>query len=201
MLVYYYYYHYCNYYYYYYYYYVCCLLASYLYISSLCSIDKLSSASSFNPHHLLLLLKSSRSCVLSHPTPFTSSTCPSMTSWRRQFLLRIWLIQLTFQHRILFRSFLFFPIRTRTCSLVILSDHFIFSIRVRGRVYISGQVVERTCNYFIDIQGINTQNKDQRWEWKPIWKIRYNPGLQTTFKFIVLITDIKDRRFGMVAAF
>ena len=42
----------------------------------------------------------------------------SMTSWRRQFLLRIWPIQLAFLRRILFRSVLFSPIRSRTCSLI-----------------------------------------------------------------------------------
>ena len=60
-------------------------------------------ASSFSSQHLLFL-KSSRSCVLLLPTPFTSIICPSVASWRRQFLFRIWSIQLTFLHRILFRS-------------------------------------------------------------------------------------------------
>ena len=55
------------------------------------------SASSFSSQCLLLFLKSSRSCVLLLlPTHFTSVICPPMASWRRQFLLRIWAIQLTF---------------------------------------------------------------------------------------------------------
>ena len=77
-----------------------------------------SSASSFSSQYLLLFLKSSRSCVLLLFTPFTSVICPSMTSWRRQFLLRVWAILLDFLRMILFRSVLFFPIRSRTCSLV-----------------------------------------------------------------------------------
>ena len=60
-----------------------------------------SSASSFSSQYLLLFLKSSRSCVLLLPTPFTSDICPSMASWRTQFLLRIWRIQLTFLRRML----------------------------------------------------------------------------------------------------
>ena len=67
-----------------------------------------SSASSFSSQYLLFL-KPSRSCVLLLPTPFTSVICPSMASWRRQFLLRIWPIQLAFLRRILFRSILFSP--------------------------------------------------------------------------------------------
>ena len=41
------------------------------------------SASSFSSQYLLLFLKSSRSCVLLIPTPFTSVICPSMASRRR----------------------------------------------------------------------------------------------------------------------
>ena len=51
-----------------------------------------SSASFLSSQFLLLFLKSSRSCALLLPTPFSSVICPSVTSWRRQFLLRIWLI-------------------------------------------------------------------------------------------------------------
>ena len=87
-----------------------------------------SSASSFSSQYLLLFLKPSRSCVVLLPTPFTSVIFPSMPSWRRQFLLRIWAIQFTFLRRILFRSVLFSPIRSRTGSLVTFSDHFIFSV-------------------------------------------------------------------------
>ena len=63
-----------------------------------------SSASSFSSQYLLLCLKSSRSCVclLLPPTPYTSVICPPMASWRRQFLLRIWPIQLAFLRGILF---------------------------------------------------------------------------------------------------
>ena len=87
-----------------------------------------STASSFSSQYLLPFLKSSRSCVLLVPTPFTSVICPSTASRRRQFLLRIWPIKLTFLRGMLFRSVLFYPIRSRTCSLVTFSDHFIFSI-------------------------------------------------------------------------
>ena len=48
-----------------------------------------SSASSISSQYLHLLIKSSRSCVLLLPTLFISVICPSMASWRRQFLLRI----------------------------------------------------------------------------------------------------------------
>ena len=84
-----------------------------------------SSASSFSSQYLLLFLKSSRICVLFLPTPFASVM---KASWKRQFLLRIWPIQLLFLRRILFRCVLSSPIRSRTCSLVTFSDHFIFSI-------------------------------------------------------------------------
>ena len=75
-------------------------------ISSLCSIDKLlfPSFSISASSQYLMFLKSSRSCVLL-PTPFASVFCPPMASWRGQFLLRIWPIQLTFLHRILFEVF------------------------------------------------------------------------------------------------
>ena len=43
-----------------------------------------SSASSFSSQYLLLVLKSSRSCVLLLPTHFTSVICPSMASSRRR---------------------------------------------------------------------------------------------------------------------
>ena len=83
-----------------------------------------SSASSSSSQYLFLFLKSSRSCVLL-PTPFSSVICPSMTSWRRQ---------LAFLHRILIRSVLFFPIRSRTCSLVNFSEHFIFYILLQHHI-------------------------------------------------------------------
>ena len=79
-----------------------------------------SSASSFSSQYLLLFLKSSRSCVLLLPTPFTSVIRPSMASWKRQFLRRIWPNQLAFLRRILFRSVLFSHIKSRTCSSVVL---------------------------------------------------------------------------------
>ena len=89
-----------------------------------------SSASSFSSQYLFLFLRSSRSCVLLLPTPFTPVICPSMASWRRQFLLRIWTIQLAFLRRILFISVLLFPI----CSLVTSSGHFIFSIPLQHHI-------------------------------------------------------------------
>ena len=81
-----------------------------------------SSVSSFSSQYLLLFLKSLRSCVLL-PTFFTSFICPSIESWSRQFLLRIWPIQLTFLGRILFRSVLFSPIYSRTSSLITFTYH------------------------------------------------------------------------------
>ena len=60
--------------------------------------------------------------------------CPSMASWRRQFLLRNWPIQLVFQRRILFRSVLFSPIRLITSSLVTPTGHFIISILLQHRI-------------------------------------------------------------------
>ena len=70
-----------------------------------------SSASFFSSQYLLLFLKSSRSSVLLLPTPFTSVICPSMAPWRRQFLLKIWSIQLAILRRILLvlRGVLFSP--------------------------------------------------------------------------------------------
>ena len=82
-----------------------------------------SSASSFSSQYLLLFLRSSRSCVLVLPTPFTSVLCPSMASRRRQFLLTIWPIQLAFLLTILFIIILFSPIRSINDSLVTFSDH------------------------------------------------------------------------------
>ena len=93
-----------------------------------------SSASSFTSQYLLLFFKSSTSSVPLLPIPFTSVISPSMASWRRQFLLRIWPIQLDFLRRILFISVLFSHIRSRTCSLVTFSDHFIFSILLQYHV-------------------------------------------------------------------
>ena len=81
-----------------------------------------SSASSFSSQYLLLFLKSSRSCVLLFPIHFANVICPS---WRRQFLLRIWPIKLAFLHNIIFRSALYSPICSGTCSLVTFSTHFI----------------------------------------------------------------------------
>ena len=76
----------------------------------------------------VLFLKSSRCVFLLLPTPFTSVICISLASRRKQFLLRIWPIQLAFLLSILFRSVLFSPIRSRTCSLVrpAFSDQFRF---------------------------------------------------------------------------
>ena len=64
-----------------------------------------------------------------HPIPFTSVIYPSIAYWIRQFLLRIWPIHLAFLCWILFRSVLLSPICTITCSLVTLSEYFIFFIR------------------------------------------------------------------------
>jgi hypothetical protein len=93
-----------------------------------------SSAFFFSSQYLLLFLKSCRSCVLLIPTPFISVICPSIVSWRRQFLLKIWPIQLAFLRRILFRSVFFYPKRSRTCSLVTFSDHFIFFILLQHHI-------------------------------------------------------------------
>ena len=88
------------------------------------------SSSSFSFQYFLLFFRSSRSYVLLLllPTPSTFVICPSIASRRRQFLLRIWPILMTLLRRILFRSFRFPPIRSRTCSLVTFSYHFIFFI-------------------------------------------------------------------------
>ena len=84
--------------------------------------------------YLLLFLKSSRGCIHLFPTPFSSVICPSMAPWRRQFLLKIWPIQLSFQRKIWFRSALSFPKRSRTCSLATYSGHCIFSILFQHRI-------------------------------------------------------------------
>ena len=91
------------------------------------------SASSFSSQYLLLFLKSSRSFVLLLPTLFTSVICPSMASWR-QFFLIIRPIQLAFLCRILFRRVLFFPVCSRTSSIVHFSVYFIFSILLQHQI-------------------------------------------------------------------
>ena len=91
-----------------------------------------SSVCSFSSQYLLFR-KSPRSYVLLL-TPFTSVIYPSMTSWGRQFLLRIWPIQLAFLLRILFSSVLFSLMTSRTFSLVTLSDNFIFSILLQHNI-------------------------------------------------------------------
>ena len=58
--------------------------------------------------YLLCFFKSSSSVLL--PTPFTSVICPLAASWKRQYLLRIWPIQLAFLLRILLISVLLSPI-------------------------------------------------------------------------------------------
>ena len=86
------------------------------FIFSLCLFDKLSispsSISSFihiSPYHLQFL-KFSRSCVILLSTPFTYIISPSISSWRRQFFLRLYPIKLTFICKILlcpFHSYMF----------------------------------------------------------------------------------------------
>ena len=68
-----------------------------------------SSASSFSSQNLLLFLKLLSTCVLFLPTPFTSNIWPSVASWWRQFILRVWPI--TFLHMILFRSVLSYTLK------------------------------------------------------------------------------------------
>ena len=105
-------------------------------ISFLYSIYKLSflffpsSAPSSSSQYLLLFLESPRSCVVLLPTPFTSTICPSMTSCRRHFLLRIWSIQLAF----LRKSVLFYRIRSTNYSFVVFSDHFIFTVLLHHHI-------------------------------------------------------------------
>ena len=108
-----------------------------------------SSAFSFSSQYLLLLFKS-RSCVFLL-TPFNSVICSSMALWRRQFVLRIWPIQLAFLCRILFRSVLFSPVRvhSRTSSLVIFSDHFIFSILFQHHI---SKLSKYFCSNFVSVQ-------------------------------------------------
>ena len=72
---------------------------------------------------------SSKSCVLLLPIPFTSFIWPLMSSWRRQFLARIWPNQLTF-----LRSVFFSPISSRPVSLVPFPDHFIFYILLQHHI-------------------------------------------------------------------
>ena len=85
-------------------------------------------ASSFNSQYLLLFLKSFRSCVLL-PTPFTSVICPSVKSWRRQFLLRMWPTQMAFLRRILSRNVLFSPIHSVVLKCILLYFSFHFALR------------------------------------------------------------------------
>ena len=114
---------------------VCCLLADpwiygkyvflpYVRLIKLSSPPFRYSASSLIFQYLLLFFKPSRSSILLLPTPLTSIICSSITSLRRWFLLKTRPTQLAFLRRILFRSFLFSPIRSRTSSLVTFWDHF-----------------------------------------------------------------------------
>ena len=100
----------------------------------------------------LLFLKSSRSCVVAVlllPTPFIFVIFPSLASWRRQFVLKIWPIQLAFLRRILFISVLFSPISSRTCSLVTSSDHFIFCILLQQH---NSKLYKHFRSYFLSVQ-------------------------------------------------
>ena len=123
------------------------------------------SASSFRSQYLLLFPKSLRNCVLLLlPTPFTSIIFISMASLRRQFLLSIWPIQLTFLLKILFWSVLWSLIRPRTCSLVTFSDYFIFSIFLQHHIsklseyfrsnFLSIQVSEPFKTIFHSLSGL-----------------------------------------------
>ena len=64
-------------------------------------------------------------CCILLSNPFASVICHD--GRRKQFLLRIWPIQLTFLLRILFRSVLFSLIPLKTCSLVTFSDHTLYN--------------------------------------------------------------------------
>ena len=79
--------------------------------------------------YLLLFLKSSRICVVLIPTPFIPSF---LLQWHHEggnFFSEYdqcnWL---------LFRTVFFSPIRSRTCSLVTFSGHYIFSILLQHRI-------------------------------------------------------------------
>ena len=110
-----------------YYYYVSCLSAG----PWTCSIDKLSfpsirtSASSFSSQHHLLFLKSSRSCVLLLPFPFTSSC---VFQWHHEgdnsfseYNQTNWLFYVGYYLKVSY------SIRSRSLLLTF-SDHFVFSI-------------------------------------------------------------------------
>ena len=101
-------------------------------ISFLCSIDKLWFPYFFYLYFPLLApitffcFSNHQRAVFSFLLLFTSVISPSVVSWKRQILLKLWPIQLAFVCRILFRNVVFSPIHSRTCSLVNFSDYLFF---------------------------------------------------------------------------
>jgi hypothetical protein len=86
-----------------------------------------SSASPFSSQYLLLFLKISRSSVLLLPTTSYYHHLSFNSIMKETISSHNMPIQLAFLHRILFRSVLFIPVCSTTCSLVTFSGHFIFS--------------------------------------------------------------------------
>ena len=99
-----------------------------------CRLHLFRTSASFFSSKYLLFLKSSRSCVLLLPTPFTFVICLPIASRRTQFLLRKWPIQLGFLSRILYRRFPLLSYSLRTCSLVTFSEHFTFPVLLQHRI-------------------------------------------------------------------
>jgi hypothetical protein len=91
-----------------------------------------SSASSFNPQYPLVFLRSSCSCLRLLPRlPITSilaSNFPSITCFRRQFLRKMWRIQLAFLLFIVCTIFLSSLTLRNTSSFLTRSVQLIFSI-------------------------------------------------------------------------
>ena len=87
-----------------------------------------SPASHYRSPYLLLFLKSWRSFIRLFHTHFTSVISPSVASGRRQFILRICLAKDIVYKR------LFSTISSRISSLVVFSDHFIFSILLQQHI-------------------------------------------------------------------
>ena len=112
-------------------------------ISSLYSIEKLS----FLAFFYLQLLPLAPIIFFHFSTPFISFN----GIIKKQCLLIIWPIQLAFLSRMLFRSVLFSPIHSRTCSFTF-CDHLIFSILLQHHI---SKLFNYFCSNFLSVQYFN----------------------------------------------
>ena len=97
-----------------------------------------STASSFNWQYPLMSLRSSSSFLRLLPHPLVTSICPfifpSITCFTRQFLRKMWPIQLTFRFLISCRIFLCSLTLSNTSSFLTWSVQLIFSILLQHHI-------------------------------------------------------------------